>query len=243
MADGFHRVAAHEAAGLVDILAEVREGTKRDALFYALSANKRHGRPMSNADKRKAILIMLKDEEWGISDRYIADKLGVSPTTVGAVRKEEGCSTVQVGQLSTPKTKGADGRSRHKPGRCCGSCAQRAWRPRVLRAQQRGHHRQRAPGAHRAVGGADHRRPQPHDRVPAGRRPADTHHAAALPGPGGLRPQRQPAPPAPHRRRPRPLCRQDEGALPGTGGEEPRRGVKVGREEGRARQGDRGSHI
>jgi hypothetical protein len=36
LADGFHRLLAHEKAGLVDILADVRQGTKRDALLFAV---------------------------------------------------------------------------------------------------------------------------------------------------------------------------------------------------------------
>jgi hypothetical protein len=114
LADGFHRVAACEKAGVADVLAEVREGTREDALWFALSANKRHGLPMSNADKQRAIRLALaaKPNE---SDRAIAAHIGVSPTTVARVKAETGCSTVQLGQLST-KTKGADNKARPKPG-------------------------------------------------------------------------------------------------------------------------------
>jgi ParB/Sulfiredoxin domain len=55
VADGFHRVAAAQQAGLSGIAAEVRQGTKRDALLYAAGANK-HGKPMSNEDKRRVVM-------------------------------------------------------------------------------------------------------------------------------------------------------------------------------------------
>ena len=43
LADGFHRVAARRQAGIRHIEAEIREGTKRDAVLYAAGANAHHG--------------------------------------------------------------------------------------------------------------------------------------------------------------------------------------------------------
>ncbi len=40
LADGFHRVQAHYRAMRIDIPAEVRQGTRRDAVLYSLSANR-----------------------------------------------------------------------------------------------------------------------------------------------------------------------------------------------------------
>src|SRR5688572_13556263 len=48
VADGFHRVAAARQAGLEALDAEVRVGTKRDAVIYACGTNK-HGLPRTNA--------------------------------------------------------------------------------------------------------------------------------------------------------------------------------------------------
>jgi ParB-like chromosome segregation protein Spo0J len=45
LADGFHRLYAAEAAGIGVISADVRPGTRRDALKHALSANAQHGAP------------------------------------------------------------------------------------------------------------------------------------------------------------------------------------------------------
>jgi len=121
LADGFHRVAAHERAEVPDILAEVRRGTKRDALRFALGANGKHGLHMSPADKHRAISIMLTDDEWrGMSNRAIAKELGVDHKTVAKTRSEMqplplGVPTGDRPQLA-PLTTGMDGRQRPSPG-------------------------------------------------------------------------------------------------------------------------------
>lgn len=96
LADGFHRLAAHRAAGLADILADVREGDQRAAILHAAGCNTTHGLPRSNADKRRAVETLLRDSEWqGWSDRRIARACAVSPTTVGTIRR----LSVQFGQM------------------------------------------------------------------------------------------------------------------------------------------------
>lgn len=64
LADGFHRYHAYRKNGTADIPADVREGTRRDAVLYSVGANADHGLRRSNADKRRAILVMLNDDEW-----------------------------------------------------------------------------------------------------------------------------------------------------------------------------------
>src|SRR5919108_1887726 len=64
LGDGFHRVLAARQAGLSDFPADVRPGTQRDALLYSISSNSDHGLPRTNADKRKAVLLLLADAEW-----------------------------------------------------------------------------------------------------------------------------------------------------------------------------------
>jgi hypothetical protein len=87
--DGFHRVLATRAAGLEVIEAEVRPGTRRDAVLYSCGANAFHGLKRSPADKRRAVATLLRDAEWGLwSDREVARRAGVSPTYVGEVRRE-----------------------------------------------------------------------------------------------------------------------------------------------------------
>jgi hypothetical protein len=89
LADGFHRLLAHEKAGLVDILADVRQGTKRDALLFAVGANASHGLPRTNKDKRRAVEILLRDKEWTKDyDTVLAKMANVSSRFVGNVREE-----------------------------------------------------------------------------------------------------------------------------------------------------------
>jgi ParB-like chromosome segregation protein Spo0J len=88
LADGFHRLRAHQRAGLDTIQADVRGGTQRDALLHSVGANAQHGHRRTNEDKRHAIDIMLRDPEWSQwSDNDIAGRVGVDHKTV-AKRRE-----------------------------------------------------------------------------------------------------------------------------------------------------------
>jgi hypothetical protein len=80
LADGFHRVAAARQANLTELEADVRPGTKRDAILFAFGANAIHGLPLSNADKHLVVGRLLHDPDWvQWSDRAIAKHCGVSP--------------------------------------------------------------------------------------------------------------------------------------------------------------------
>ena len=96
VADGFHRVHACLAAGLEHIFARLHQGTRRDALLFAIGANRAHGLRRSNDDKRKAVETMLLDPEWRRwSDRKIAEQAGVSHTFVANQR--------EVATVATPR--------------------------------------------------------------------------------------------------------------------------------------------
>jgi hypothetical protein len=87
LADGFHRVAAARRNGMEEIGADVRQGTRRDAVLFALGANHTHGLQRSDHDKRRAVVTMLRDEEWGKwSDNEIARRCAVSHPYVGKIR-------------------------------------------------------------------------------------------------------------------------------------------------------------
>lgn len=91
LADGFHRYHASKAAEMLDILADVREGTKRDARLFSASANGTHGMRLSNADKRRSVLVLLLDKEWTQwTNRDISKHCHVSPAMVDKLRKELG---------------------------------------------------------------------------------------------------------------------------------------------------------
>jgi hypothetical protein len=91
LSDGFHRLYAARLAGLESIKADVKEGTKVDALLFACKANTMHGIPLSNADKRRVVVTILSNPEWRKwSDRQIARVLNrvVSHQTVANIRAE-----------------------------------------------------------------------------------------------------------------------------------------------------------
>ena len=89
LADGFHRVSAAEQAGLVAFAADVHKGSQRDARLHAVGANTTHGLRRTNADKRKAVLTLLADDEWRAwSDREIARHCSVDGKTVAKLRKD-----------------------------------------------------------------------------------------------------------------------------------------------------------
>lgn len=105
LADGFHRVAAVESTGAAFILADVRDGTRADALVHAAGANAAHGFRRTTADKRRAVALLLAAfPEW--SDRRLAETAQVSDKTVTASR------TAEFPQL--PRT-GKDGKARKPP--------------------------------------------------------------------------------------------------------------------------------
>lgn len=89
LADGFHRVAAVLACDHQLINADVRQGQRRDAVLYSVGANSDHGLRRNNADKRRAVETLLRDEEWcKWSDREIARRAAVSQPFVSSVRAE-----------------------------------------------------------------------------------------------------------------------------------------------------------
>jgi len=84
LADGFHRIgAARQISSSGNIEVEVHQGTRRDAVLCSVGANAAHGLPRTNEDKRRAVLALLNDTEWGswpvpkvaeachVSERYV----------------------------------------------------------------------------------------------------------------------------------------------------------------------------
>jgi hypothetical protein len=79
LADGFHRYNAHCDAGAMEINAEIRTGTQRDAILFSVGANASHGLRRTNEDKRRAVETLLGDSEWSAwSQEKIAKACGVS---------------------------------------------------------------------------------------------------------------------------------------------------------------------
>lgn len=88
-ADGFHRIDAAKKIGRDTISADVRQGSKRDAVLLAVGVNANHGLRRTSADKRRSVLAMLRDPEWSrLSDREIGKRCAVDHKTVGNIRRE-----------------------------------------------------------------------------------------------------------------------------------------------------------
>lgn len=89
LADGFHRYHATKQLCKETIEAEVKQGTRRDAILHSVGANATHGLRRTNADKRRAVETLLRDPEWvKWSNREIARKCGVSLDLVNRTRNE-----------------------------------------------------------------------------------------------------------------------------------------------------------
>src|SRR5260370_21587031 len=78
--------------------ADVRPGTERDALLFSISCNGAHGLPRTNADKHKAVTLLLADAEWNQwSDREIARRCQASHVFVHQVRRSASGNGYQMG--------------------------------------------------------------------------------------------------------------------------------------------------
>ena len=88
VADGFHRLEAHHRTGRTTIAAKVQNGTAEDAQWFEAGANARHGRKLTNADKRRAIDIVLS--KWPeTTNAEIAKHVGCGSKLVKQVRQEK----------------------------------------------------------------------------------------------------------------------------------------------------------
>lgn len=88
LTDGFHRYEAHIKAGQDSIRANVRPGTKHDALLFSVSANIKNPLRLTRDDRRKAVEMLLADSEYRkFSDAEIGRRCGVSGVHVGRLRQ------------------------------------------------------------------------------------------------------------------------------------------------------------
>jgi hypothetical protein len=93
LVDGWHRVAAAKRDGFTSLYARVRPGTWDDAAEAAAASNLRHGRRRTNADKRKAVSVLLALPKWAqASGVAIAKHCMVSDHLVAAVRASSASS-------------------------------------------------------------------------------------------------------------------------------------------------------
>lgn len=98
IADGWHRIAATTGLNWTKIPAIVHQGNRADAIRRALGANADHGLRRTNADKRNAVSIALK-EFPKLSDRAIAEMCRVHHQMVGNLRPQvDDSSTCRIGK-------------------------------------------------------------------------------------------------------------------------------------------------
>jgi hypothetical protein len=98
---GFHRLGATRSLGWEKIAADVRQGTRRDAVLFSVGANGLHGHRRTNEDKKRAVKTLLDDDEWKkMSDREIARLCGVTHPFVSSLRSVSGNGF----QISEPRT-------------------------------------------------------------------------------------------------------------------------------------------
>lgn len=105
VADGFHRLYAAREAGMTTFPVEIRKGTKRDAMLFAVEHNAKHGLSFTNEDKRKAVRILLADSEWSKwSLSEIARRCGVTVPLVSKLSNDpslKGLKTADAQRLFT----------------------------------------------------------------------------------------------------------------------------------------------
>ncbi len=73
LTDGFHRVHAALGIWFTEFKVDLKMGSLREAILFAVGANAVHGLRRTTEDKRQAVMMMLQDEEWGKwSDHEVA---------------------------------------------------------------------------------------------------------------------------------------------------------------------------
>lgn len=90
LADGYHRWHAHRNQGREEIACIITHGSCREAILFSVGANadNKPALPRNREDKRRAVLTLIQDPEWGKwSDREIARQCKVSDKTVASLRK------------------------------------------------------------------------------------------------------------------------------------------------------------
>jgi hypothetical protein len=105
------RRSCSRSACITLIVAQVRQGSQRDAILFSVGANDQHGLRRTNADKRRGVETLLRDAEWRDNgDNWIAKQCGVAQSFVWKVGKE---LISEIG--SRPERKGQDGKTRRVP--------------------------------------------------------------------------------------------------------------------------------
>ena len=87
VADGFHRRAAAVKLKRTEIEATLHEGGWEDAEAFAITANTKHGKPLTRTERNRAVQRLL-DLTWKVTE--ITSTTGISPVTVYNIVKARG---------------------------------------------------------------------------------------------------------------------------------------------------------
>jgi hypothetical protein len=116
LADGFHRIEAARRLGAIEFAADIKQGTRRDAILYSAGANASHGLRRTNEDKRRAVTTLLEDAEWrrwssseisrrcGVSDQFVLNMRASLPTVGSENGNTERTYTTKHGTIATMNT-------------------------------------------------------------------------------------------------------------------------------------------
>lgn len=118
LADGFHRVHAAKAAG-IEVAADVRQGSKQDAIWFSCAANIGHGLRRRNTDKHRAVEAALRLLAGGYkvpgldadSTRGVANHCGVGNALVHEIKKQVFEKNTCDAKPAKSRVTGRDGKS------------------------------------------------------------------------------------------------------------------------------------
>jgi hypothetical protein len=87
VADGFHRVESTRKVGKTEILANLHNGGKREAILFSVQSNDKHGLRRTNIDKYRCVEMLLRDPEWAQrSNNWVGLQAGVTHPLVRKIR-------------------------------------------------------------------------------------------------------------------------------------------------------------
>lgn len=105
--DGMHRLNAAITRGDTTISAELTDIDEGELFLHTVRLNVRHGLPLTLQERKTAVTRLITHRPQ-LSDRAIAEDTGLSPKTVGRLRK---CSAEDNPQPNAPTRMGRDGKA------------------------------------------------------------------------------------------------------------------------------------
>jgi uncharacterized ParB-like nuclease family protein len=128
LVDGFHRLEAYKRLGHERVPCDVTRSTLEKAQWASYGANKAHGLRRTIADKRKCTRDAIAHPmSKNLTDRKLAEHLGVSNTFISNIKAESKTKTQPTGEVTVnvdsdiTQTEGENDTPTHVPCPHCGS--------------------------------------------------------------------------------------------------------------------------